>query len=104
MSFYSSRVSRLSVRQKRLFIVGISAVFTLALMIWLFVVQWQTRLADDAAEHSRQVLATARTLLWELVNTETGMRGYIISGNPMFLEPYNDAVKAIPETQRRLEQ
>ncbi|MCU1305885.1 MAG: histidine kinase [Acidobacteriaceae bacterium] len=104
MSFFSIPVSRLSVRQKRLFIVGLSVVFTTALIVWLAVVQRQAQSADDATEHSRQVLSTARALLWELVNTETGMRGYIISGNPVFLEPYNDAVKTIPQTQRRLEE
>jgi signal transduction histidine kinase len=103
MSLQRLQVSRLSVRQKRLLIVSILVAFTTALILWLMLVQRQSQSSEEAAEHSRQVLTTARTLLWELVNTETGMRGYIISGNPVFLEPYDDAVKNIPDTQRRLE-
>src|SRR5438445_8167468 len=97
-------MSRQSVRQKRLLIVAISVAFSTSLIVWLILVQKQNQRSDTAADHSRQVLSTARTLLWELVNSETGMRGYIISANPVFLEPYNDAVSNVPKTQQLLEQ
>jgi signal transduction histidine kinase len=97
-------MSRLSVRQKRLLIVAVSACFSTSLILWLILVQQQNQRAEAAAEHSRQVLTTARTLLWQLVNSETGMRGYVISGNPVFLESYDEAVLHVPQTQQKLEQ
>ena len=39
--------------------------------------------------HTDQVIAKANALLKLLVDGETGMRGYLITGEPVFLEPYH---------------
>src|ERR1700683_2961262 len=40
-------------------------------------------------DHTNQVIARANLLLRLLVDGETGMRGYLITGAPVFLEPYH---------------
>ena len=41
-------------------------------------------------------------LLTAMVDQETGQRGYILAQNPMFLEPYEHAVRALPGLRRSL--
>ncbi len=52
------------------------------------------RLADAAAEvdHSHRVVNALERLLSTLKDAETGQRGFVITGDPKFLEPYEDAL------------
>src|SRR5690349_10792478 len=43
-------------------------------------------------EHTLQVQQALGTLQLALVNAETGQRGYLLTGQRHFLEPYIDAV------------
>jgi CHASE3 domain sensor protein len=95
---------RLTVRRKGALIIAVSVIFNFALLIGLILMQRENQHAADDSEHSMQVLAAGRQLLSELVNAETGMRGYIISRNPQFLEPYNFAINDVPMTRQRLEE
>src|SRR5690349_18537405 len=42
------------------------------------------------------------TLLEQLLNAETAPRGFVITGDERFLDPYHTAVNAIPTTQQAL--
>ena len=43
-------------------------------------------------EHTLIVRETANTVLNSLVDAETGQRGYLLTGDPPFLEPYDRAL------------
>jgi CHASE3 domain sensor protein len=45
--------------------------------------------------HSDEVLAQANRLERLLVDRESGMRGYLVTGSPSFLEPYQQAQRAL---------
>src|SRR6187431_292718 len=49
---------------------------------------------DDIAEASRTRGALNR-LLQQVLDAETGSRGYLLTGDPRYLEPYNAAVADI---------
>src|SRR4051794_14694568 len=51
--------------------------------------------AGQWVDHTDQVIAKANTLLKLLVDGETGMRGYLITGEPVFLEPYHVEEKGV---------
>lgn len=53
------------------------------------------RAANDRTTAVNRVLAL-------VVDMETGLRGYVVSGNEAFLDNYRDAAAAIPAAQRRL--
>ena len=56
--------------------------------------------AQVEVEHTNQVLTRSQNALISLLNAETGVRGYYISRDRVFLEPYNVAAKNIqPEIQ-----
>lgn len=51
--------------------------------------------STEAVLHSHQVHLQLEKLLSLMKDAETGRRGYIITENPVFLEPYNNAKKNI---------
>ncbi|HVW24993.1 MAG TPA: CHASE3 domain-containing protein [Polyangiaceae bacterium] len=52
--------------------------------------------------HSHQVLEHISTVASLLKDAETGQRGYVITGDEPFLEPYNDAISKLPAIVRDL--
>jgi methyl-accepting chemotaxis protein len=53
---------------------------------------------DGLVEHSHQVRLELDNLLSELKDAETGQRGFVITGDESYLEPYKSALDAIPAT------
>lgn len=54
-------------------------------------------------KHTYQVLRKLQQLHSQLIYAETGKQGYLISGEKIYLIPYNDAVQTLNETFERLE-
>ncbi|QIZ69439.1 CHASE3 domain-containing protein [Oxynema aestuarii] len=95
--------SNLSVRSKGTIIIAIP---TTCLMITVFSFSWLKRNADLAqayVEHTQHVRIEANQLLTNLVDAETGVRGYEITQQLQFLEPYKTSIVTIPETLYTLE-
>jgi methyl-accepting chemotaxis protein len=59
---------------------------------------------DELVAHSHQVRRQLSELLVELVNAETGMRGFVITANDEFLDPYNTALTTIEKTYAEVRQ
>jgi signal transduction histidine kinase len=63
------------------------------------------REASEAIANTRrheQNRATLQVLLRSLVDAETGQRGYLLTGRPSYLQPYDDAVAEVEQTLARL--
>ncbi|MEA2246827.1 MAG: hypothetical protein QOH46_1356 [Solirubrobacteraceae bacterium] len=61
------------------------------------------RSADSASRRSSQIVAASQTvadLEKQVINAETGMRGFVITGRPQFLEPADAARARIPRLER----
>src|SRR5262249_31350802 len=74
-------------------------VFLLIVLALIFL--WQLNSLLDAAhwvDHTDQTIAKAHTLQELLIDQETGLRGYAITGVPDFLDPYRQAQAAIDPT------
>jgi len=59
--------------------------------------------ATGWVDHSRQVIETAQATLTTLTEAETAERGYLITGSPVSLEPYQAALATIQEENGRLQ-
>lgn len=99
----SSVWGKLSPQQRGSLIISIpvACLFTsLAVFGWL-----KTSLVEDEAwvQHTQQVRLETKQLLTALLNAETGLRGYGMTGREDFLEPYQAALKVIPESLNQLE-
>ena len=94
--------SKISTLQRGLIILAIPVVSLLpAIATW----QWSRQAKQEAnwwIAHTREVIGENRLLLKVLVDAETGIRGYIITQNSDFLEPYQEAQKTIPATLSEL--
>jgi signal transduction histidine kinase/CHASE3 domain sensor protein len=73
---------------------------TLGLMI---VVVQSLRHSAAEAKNSEEVVAAANRLERLALDLETGVRGYVITGQKEFLQPYTDASRAYPAESRVLE-
>ncbi len=47
-------------------------------------------------DRSQARISNTKELLFVMLNAETGVRGYLVSGDPEFLEPYQVAQKSLP--------
>ncbi len=71
----------------------------LTLLIIIFIWQLGSVLrTTDRVEHSNVTITQASTVLKLLVDMETGLRGYLLNGDTLYLEPYQKA-QAIFDTQ-----
>lgn len=55
-------------------------------------------------DHTQEVLRETETVLSDLKDVETGVRGYLVSSLEAYLEPYHRALADIPERIARLKQ
>jgi signal transduction histidine kinase len=62
------------------------------------------RTSERRARESEEVLVVANRLERLMVDLETGQRGFIITGQERFLQPWHDAQVAFPDQARNLQQ
>jgi len=55
----------------------------------------KVKLTSNIVEHTQEVLRQSDKVLLDILNIETGFRGFLISGNDSFLKPFNDASQSI---------
>ena len=63
----------------------------------------ELRTSERLARHSEEVLAAANQVERLVIDLETGMRGFVITGQDQFLEPWRAAQGALPEASATLE-
>ena len=86
----------------------IAASFVLVLILLLVIgflsISQMARINEDSdmVIQTQEVLKTISVELSNLQDAETGQRGFIITGNEDYLEPYNIALIAIPEQLMQL--
>jgi len=86
-----------------LVILGAFILATIASIVFL---SYNLLKLDDSITGSGQSFRSAQlmqNLLINLDDAETGSRGYLITGDPKYLEPYNAVVKKIPQTFKDIE-
>ena len=81
---------------KKITLVLIVAAIILVSVVALFYYNTQkVKSTSDLVEHTQEVLRKSDNVLLDMINIETGLRGYIISEDEIFLEPYKSALKSI---------
>jgi PAS domain S-box-containing protein len=75
-------------------------VLPLSLTVMLSIIFfWQIqslRSASQWVDHTDQIIAQANLTLRHLIDAETGLRGYFVKHDRLFLEPYHQAILDIP--------
>ena len=74
------------------------AALVLSAVVALSYRQWeQFRRANVQAAQTRDVIDSIDQLLSSVTDAETGQRGYLLTGEDRYLEPYNQALQVIPD-------
>jgi PAS domain S-box-containing protein len=68
-----------------------SCVLFLLFSFFLYQEYSYTRRSNESVIHSYEELRATRAILIDLLNMETGVRGYLLTGQPQFLQPHNEA-------------
>ncbi|MDB5338563.1 MAG: histidine kinase, partial [Planctomycetaceae bacterium] len=75
-----------------------------ATFAWLVAdIQQRQTMAYEQSLKTKDVLVQARQALTLLLDEESAMRGYVITGDPAFNEPYELASQQLPDVLRRLQ-
>lgn len=87
-------------------LVAFAVIVTLVLLLTLVTAQQMNRIqqAVELNIHTFEVIRSANKLQEELINIETGERGYLVSGNADFLAPYHSGKAAVEQTLQSLQQ
>jgi len=86
----------------------IAAGFTLAFLLLVVIGAVAYRSINSLTDtsksvtHTHEVLENISEMLSLLKDAETGQRGYIITGDQPFLEPYNNALNGLPKVVEKL--
>jgi CheY-like chemotaxis protein/signal transduction histidine kinase/CHASE3 domain sensor protein len=88
--------------------IGASFAFGLSILAALGIISYRT--TNDLIEnyglqnHTYQVLDELGDLISQVKDAETGQRGYLITGERRYLEPFNDALPKIEQSLKRLKE
>src|SRR4051794_12711322 len=82
---------------------GLTLAAAIGTVLALLVVRVDTfRHAARLEAPSSETIAAANHLERTLLDLETGLRGYLVAGDPKFLEPYREAERTYPAETTRL--
>ncbi len=88
--------SRPSSKRRNATLLGIAALVLMA-VVGLSYREWRRYSRANAdADQSRAIVDAADRLLMSLIDAETGERGFLLTGENRFLEPYNRGLQEIP--------
>jgi signal transduction histidine kinase len=88
-------------RGKGLLMVAIPLFFEIAFALLVMSMDRAARLDHEAEIRGGEIYSSAYHLLQLLVDTETAIRGYILTGKPEFTEPYDHAIVEVPKELRK---
>ena len=87
--------------------VTVTFAFVSAVVVAAFAVMTVTAGHLQSTDHQRsgstRALVAANQLEQSVLDLETGLRGYLLAGQPTFLEPYQAAVDRYPALARSLQ-
>ena len=78
-----------SVRVKGMVVVTVPLVALILIVLASVVLQSNEAQERQVARAASALSTSANQVLADAVNAETGVRGYVATGNPLFLDPYN---------------
>jgi PAS domain S-box-containing protein len=91
-----------SVRWRGAFIISIPVICLFASIFAIALLRSKTLAVQEQEQQSQKTITDTDRLLRELLNAETGVRGYASTLRPEFLEPYSEARTTLPASLNSL--
>jgi len=83
------------VEKKITIILFIAAIILVSVVAVFYFNTQKVKLTSDQVAHSQDVLRKSDNVMLDVINIESGLRGYILSENEIFLEPYRNSLNTI---------
>ena len=93
---------RFSLRVKGMVVLAIPVVALLAAVIAVLSLERGMRSADELVRRALVVRSQLQEVQWLLMGAQTGLRGYLLTGDDRFRVPYERAVPALESSVARL--
>src|ERR1700722_11782793 len=90
------------VRSKGMIVVAAPLIALIAVSTASLTLQANERQERSVATTASALTASAQQVLLDTLNAETGVRGYVATRDPAFLQPYNAALARFPRDQAAL--
>jgi len=97
-------MDNLSIRNKILFGISIALLLMLAVSATVFVNVQGLQETSKWVEHTQNVMSKGNQLTADMVNMETGMRGFLVAGREDFLEPYDKGKRDFSKVMTQAQQ
>ena len=94
---------KLKLRSKILAVMAIPLVVLVATTAALFVSRERTNETLEAERHTYDIREALQDVLADMIDAETGMNGYLLTGSVAVLRPYEDGVASLDEDIDRLQ-
>ncbi|MDP1570885.1 MAG: CHASE3 domain-containing protein [Vicinamibacterales bacterium] len=91
------------VATKGLFVVALPLVSLLGLLLCVAALILVERRVDTASTRMNAAAEATEALLVGLLNAETGVRGYLLTGDPGFLQPYHLSARVVSQSLTALQ-
>ena len=75
------------------FIYAIAVTILVVLLGTYFYSTYEVKTSESLVQHTQEVMAKSNIVLLDVVDIETGSRGYYLTANEIFLQPYYKALK-----------
>ncbi len=79
----------------------LTLIFAIGLVLFICMTTYanwvQFHRANEQQDITRRIMRASNTLLSTLKDAETGQRGFLVTGEESYLEPYNEALSRIPK-------
>ncbi len=73
----------------------LAAIILVSVVVSFYYNTKKVKLNSELVVHTQEALRKSNTVLLDILNIETGLRGFLLSGNPIFLESYNEGSQTI---------
>ena len=92
----------MSIRVRALIVFLVAAIVLAGLIAIIVAFEAMSDRSQVQNDKTTSAIISAQALMRDLVDAETGVRGYIATGQSSFLQPYETAVAAAPEAMQAL--
>src|ERR1035437_4225981 len=93
---------KFSLEKKIIFFFFLAAIALVSVLVIFYYNTQKIKSTSDLVEHTQEVLRKSDAVLMDVLNIETGSRGYILMGNEIYLQPFNNAVITINSNIEKL--
>ncbi len=96
--------ANIPVRRRGSFIIAIPVTYFITTLVAIYWLKLDLVEDENWVQHTQKVRLETKHLLAALIDAETGVRGYAMTGRPDFLTPYSEAIAEIPQSLAQLQQ